>query len=212
MWNRSSPTYPLNSVYKWFFYKCLFGTAREMWGKPFIYYSTQQQAKHLEGATRTQTDSKTWFRYQTGCITASKFEAAAHTNKSSPSQSIESHPLPWNLQNNIRTYTVGLQAWKSFCNAYFSTSKGLHSSLKIVYCGLVLHPHYPHLCAPLAAQSPLSVVAVVYFKSNAHIHVVARHSMRRQIRKAFAYRRLETVVFTWSRAMILLSTAGPVKT
>jgi len=32
----------------------------------------QQQAKHLEEATRTQADSKTWFQYLAGHITASK--------------------------------------------------------------------------------------------------------------------------------------------
>jgi len=49
---------------------------------------TQQQAKNLEEATRTQADSKTWFRYRAGRVTASKFKAAARTNKSSPSQSL----------------------------------------------------------------------------------------------------------------------------
>ena len=49
---------------------------------------TEQQAKHLEEATRGQADSKTWFQYRPGRVTASKFKAAAHTNKSSPSQSL----------------------------------------------------------------------------------------------------------------------------
>ena len=49
---------------------------------------TQQQAKHLEAVTRRQADSKIWFHYRAGRVTASKFKAAAHTNKSSPSQSL----------------------------------------------------------------------------------------------------------------------------
>ena len=80
---------------------------------------TEQQAKHLEEATRDQADSKTWFQYRAGRVTASKFKAAAHTNKSSPSQSL------------LKTII----------------SKDCHANLKIGCCGLVVHPCYPHLGA-----------------------------------------------------------------
>ena len=49
---------------------------------------TEQQAKHHEEATRDQADSKTWFQYRASRVTGSKFKAAAHTNKSSPFQSL----------------------------------------------------------------------------------------------------------------------------
>ena len=80
---------------------------------------TEQQAKHHEEATRDQADSKTWFQYRAGRVTASKFKAAAHTNKSSPSQSL------------LKTII----------------SKDCHANLKIGCCGLVVHPCYPHLGA-----------------------------------------------------------------
>jgi len=62
------------------------------------------------------------------------------------------------------------------------------------------------------AQSPVIVAAMVYLKSSAHTHVVARHSMRRQ-----SERLLLTEGWTWlfppdQELCILLPSAGPVET
>ena len=49
---------------------------------------TNEQARNIEVSTRDQVQSKTWFRYRAGRVTASKFKAAAHTDLSQPSQSL----------------------------------------------------------------------------------------------------------------------------
>ena len=49
---------------------------------------TNEQARNIEVSTRDQAQSKTWFRYSVGRVTASKFKAAAHTDLSQPSQSL----------------------------------------------------------------------------------------------------------------------------
>lgn len=49
---------------------------------------TAEQAVRLEEITRKQSNSKTWFRFRAGRVTASKFKAAASTNVAQPSQSL----------------------------------------------------------------------------------------------------------------------------
>ena len=39
-----------------------------------------EQAQKLEETTRNQSQSKLWFEYRAGCVTASRFKAAAHTD------------------------------------------------------------------------------------------------------------------------------------
>ena len=49
---------------------------------------TAEQAIKLEEVTRKQLNSKTWFPFCAGRITASRFKAAASANVSEPSQSL----------------------------------------------------------------------------------------------------------------------------
>ena len=49
---------------------------------------TEDQAKHIESATRDQAQSTVWFRYRAGRVTASRFKAAACTDPTQPSQSL----------------------------------------------------------------------------------------------------------------------------
>ena len=49
--------------------------------------SVSQQAD-VESATRKQSDSRLWFRFRTGHITASKMHSILHTNSDMPSVSL----------------------------------------------------------------------------------------------------------------------------
>ena len=93
---------------------------------------TQQQAKHLEAVTRRQADSKTWFQYRAGRVTASKFKAAAHTNKSSPSQSlIKTICYPESHKFTSEATRWGCTHEESARDAYFRNSKDHHTNFKI---------------------------------------------------------------------------------
>jgi hypothetical protein len=52
------------------------------------YNVTHDQRKTVEKKTRDQADSRLWFRHRTGRVTASRFKAACHTNKETPSRSL----------------------------------------------------------------------------------------------------------------------------
>ena len=49
---------------------------------------TKEQATNLEKETRKQANSKMWFHYRAGRITASKLKSAANTDPAQPSQSL----------------------------------------------------------------------------------------------------------------------------
>jgi hypothetical protein len=53
-----------------------------------VYNVTHDQRKTVEKKTRDQADSRLWFRHRTGRVTASRFKAACHTNKETPSRSL----------------------------------------------------------------------------------------------------------------------------
>lgn len=52
------------------------------------YPSPNDQTHKLEETTRNQTWSKIWFKYQGGCVAASRFKASIHTDVIQPSQSL----------------------------------------------------------------------------------------------------------------------------
>ena len=113
---------------------------------------TPQQAKNLEATTCTQSLSKTWFKYRTGHITASKFKATAHTDSSDPSpSSIKAICYPESLKINTAATKWGCMHEKDALKAYMTYRiSGLnvsHLNPKVVESGLVISPDYPHLGA-----------------------------------------------------------------
>ena len=51
-------------------------------------HASAEQVTKLEELTRKQANSKLWFRYRAGRVTASRFKAATSTNVAQPSQSL----------------------------------------------------------------------------------------------------------------------------
>lgn len=49
---------------------------------------SDEQAKAVEESTKGQCNVKLWFQHRAGCITASKFKDAVHTDVTQPSQSL----------------------------------------------------------------------------------------------------------------------------
>ena len=49
---------------------------------------TEEMAECVEAATRDQSQSKLWYKYRSGRITASRMKAVCHTDPAKPSQSL----------------------------------------------------------------------------------------------------------------------------
>jgi hypothetical protein len=109
---------------------------------------TNEQARNIEASTRDQAQSKTWFRYRAGRVTASKFKAAAHTDLSQPSQYlIKSICYPESYRFSNKATRWGCEHEKTAREAYFHKVASNHLNLTINERGLVIHPEYPHLGA-----------------------------------------------------------------
>ena len=106
------------------------------------------QAKNIELSTRDQAQSKTWFRFRAGCVTASKFKAAAHTDLTQPSQSLlKSICYPESYKFSNKATKWGCKHEKTAREAYFHKAVQSHLNLTITNRGLVIHPQHPHLGA-----------------------------------------------------------------
>ena len=109
---------------------------------------TEKQANNVEVATREQTQSKMWFRYRTGRITASRFKAAVCTDMSQPSLSlIKSICYPESYRFSTCATNWGCDHEKTARQAYQEKSIEKHLNLTISDRGLVIHKDYPHLGA-----------------------------------------------------------------
>ena len=49
---------------------------------------TEEMAKLVEKATRSQSQSKLWFKYRAGRITVSRMKEVCHTDAGNPAQSL----------------------------------------------------------------------------------------------------------------------------
>ena len=49
---------------------------------------TEKMAEHVEAASRDQSNSKLWYKFRAGRITASRMKSVCHTNIANPSQSL----------------------------------------------------------------------------------------------------------------------------
>ena len=81
---------------------------------------TNEQARNIEASTRDQAQSKTWFHYRAGRVTASKFKAAAHTDLSQPSQYlIKSICYPESYKFSNKATRWGCEHERTAREAYF---------------------------------------------------------------------------------------------
>lgn len=109
---------------------------------------SDEQAKNVEEATRTQAKSKLWHRYRAGRITASRFKAACSTNAANPSVSL----IKTICYSECASFTSASSTWgciheKQARSDYFDQVKDLHINMYINDSGLIINPVYPHLGA-----------------------------------------------------------------
>ena len=82
---------------------------------------TDDQARTIEISTRDQAQSKTWFCFRAGRITAAKLKAATHTDLSKPSQSLlKSICYPESSKFSTKATKWGCDHEKKASEAYFN--------------------------------------------------------------------------------------------
>ena len=116
---------------------------------------TNDMAKAVREETVKQTESKLWFKFRAGRITASRMKQACHTDPAMPSQSLVKaicYPEAYKICTQATQW--GCQHETFALEQYTSSQSSKHQVFSVKNCGLFLNPKWPHLGA-----SPDSIVA-----------------------------------------------------
>ncbi|KAK6186691.1 hypothetical protein SNE40_005976 [Patella caerulea] len=109
---------------------------------------TEQQAKQVEVLTRHQANNRTWFRFRTGRITASRMKSVCHTNPNSPSQSlIQNICYPDVVKFSSVATKWGCDHERHAREMFTSLIQVEHDNVHVRDSGLVISPQYPHIGA-----------------------------------------------------------------
>ena len=109
---------------------------------------SEDQAKAVEEATRDQADSKLWFRFRAGRITASKMKTACCTNPKQPAKSlIKSVCYPESYKFTSIATTWGCSHEKYACDMFIEEHKKSHENVKMHNTGFFINPSVPFLGA-----------------------------------------------------------------
>ena len=109
---------------------------------------TAKSADSIEKATRDQSNSKLWFKYRAGRITASRMKAVCHTNSDKPAQSLIKgicYPEAFSFKSKATIW--GCQHEQKARNIYFKTCNGQHESFSVKDSGLVVNCEWPFIGA-----------------------------------------------------------------
>ena len=91
---------------------------------------TEEMAELVKKASRSQSQSKRWFKYRAGRITASRMKAVCRTDASNPSQSlIKSICYPEAFSFTTKAISWGCKYEKLAQEIYYNTSKSKHNNL-----------------------------------------------------------------------------------
>ena len=109
---------------------------------------TAEMAKLVEKATRSQSQSKLWFKYRAGRITASRMKAVCHTDAGNPAQSlIKSICYPEAFSFTTKATQWGCKHEKVAQQIYYNTSRTKHNDLCLTESGLVISLQWPFVGA-----------------------------------------------------------------
>lgn len=102
----------------------------------------------IEDATKDQSQSKLWFKYRAGRITASKFKAVCRTTISKPSlTTIKSICYPEKVKFISKQTEYGLKNEKTALKEYENTMKNQHTEFVVSESGLNICKEYQQLGA-----------------------------------------------------------------
>ena len=105
---------------------------------------TREMALAIEKETRLQSNSKLWFKYRAGRVTASRMKAVCHTDLTNPSQSL----VKAICYPEMFCFTSKQAAWG--CRHEKSARdivKGEHTNLSVCDSGLIINPNWPFISA-----------------------------------------------------------------
>ena len=109
---------------------------------------TDEMAVAVESATRSQSNSKLWFRYRAGRVTASRMKAVCRTDATNTSQSlVKSICYPESFCFTSQQTTWGCKHEKSARDLYMKAQKTKHTNLTAQDSGLIINPLWPFIRA-----------------------------------------------------------------
>ena len=109
---------------------------------------TEEMALAVEKETRLQSNSKLWFKYRAGRVTASRMKAACHTDPANPSQSlVKTICYPELFCFSSKQTAWGCRHEKSARDSYVKKVKEEHTNLTVHDSGLLINPNWPFIGA-----------------------------------------------------------------
>lgn len=109
---------------------------------------TQEQADAVETETRDQANSKLWFRFRAGRITASKMKSACCTDPTQPAPSlIKSVCYPDVYRFSSKATDWGCSHEKVARDNFLTLYRLDHPSARIIEVGFFINPEVPHIGA-----------------------------------------------------------------
>ena len=109
---------------------------------------SEESAQLVEKETRLQHNSKLWFKYRAGRITASKMKSVCHTDASNPSQSlVKSVCYPEAFCFTSKQTVWGCTHEKLAKDLYVKEMKQKHFDFQVVNSGFVINPAWPYIGA-----------------------------------------------------------------
>ena len=110
---------------------------------------TENMAVYVEESTRDQHNSKLWFKFCSGRITASIMKSVCRTDAANPSQNlIKQICYPQLFKFSSRQTDWGCAHERAGRNCYSEVKmKESHSNFSVCDVGLVINPKWPYLGA-----------------------------------------------------------------
>ena len=102
----------------------------------------------VEEETRLQSQSRLWFTFRAGRVTASRMKSVCHTNPANPSQSlIKTICYPEEFSFDSKQTAWGSKQERIAQEIYLRAQKHHHVNLHITNSGLVINPKWPYMGA-----------------------------------------------------------------
>ena len=138
---------PLNELYKPIFESLRYDELLDVCELIEVPIS-EGEARAVQEETVSQFQSKSWFQYRAGRITASRMKAVCRTDYSLPSQSlIKSICYPDQFRFKTKATTWGCTHEKAARRRYVSKVKDNHRNFSIKESGLVINPQWSFIGA-----------------------------------------------------------------
>lgn len=107
-----------------------------------------EQSAHVEAITREQTNSKAWFRFRAGRVTASRMKAVCRTNPVNPSRTlIQSVCYPATSKFVSQATKWGCNHEKIALEMFTERMLKTHDSVRVRSSGFIISTEYPHVGA-----------------------------------------------------------------